>query len=354
MEIQQYSLPEINWLLSFPTEEVMRYWLNHEILDSPGLLMHIILGRILVFQMAKALPSGTEFDIDTALSLTTVYHATRQAADLGRLGKHTNPEVNKFMEGRLDMDYALDQAKKHAFSPWVIQWIQDYLINPDFRNQWYFPHETLAKDGKINWTEAIPMLTSWLIAGAMTQTSKRFQDLRDRRSEEIGVIELQYWKHKIENGEKIDLPAPIVKTALADISMNYVDEVSIIQWIKNGEVTDKKMGEWILNGFEEWTNNVLWEYARLAWIDDLYEFLEKWIDTIWESSPEKKKIIRNEFEQMLGRPLGQGEFIPYIDWFELLIKRIRWLKSEHTREVYRWKVSRSMKNIWKVVKTLSK
>ena len=73
------------------------------------------------------------------------------------------------------------------------------------------------------------MLTSWLIAGAMTQTSKRFQDLRDRRSEEIGVIELQYWKHKIENGEKIDLPAPIVKTALADISMNYVDEVSIIQ-----------------------------------------------------------------------------------------------------------------------------
>lgn len=79
--------------------------------------MHIILGRILVFQMAKALPSGTEFDIDTALSLTTVYHATRQAADLGRLGKHTNPEVNKFMEGRLDMDYALDQAKKHAFSP---------------------------------------------------------------------------------------------------------------------------------------------------------------------------------------------------------------------------------------------
>jgi hypothetical protein len=42
--------------------------------------------------------------------------------------------------------------------------IRHYLINPAYRESGYFPHETLQKNGQINWTEAIPMLTSWLIA----------------------------------------------------------------------------------------------------------------------------------------------------------------------------------------------
>lgn len=354
MNKQQYSLPEINWILSFPAEEVMKYGIEHDILDSPWLLAHIILCRILVFQMAKALPKSIDFDMDTALSLTTVYHATRQAADYGKVWKHPDPLVNEFMKTRWDMDYAFNQAIEHWFTPAITHWVWDYRINPNSREAWYFPHESLMKNGEINWTEAIPMLTSWLVAWPMTKTSIRFQDLRDRRSAEIGKLELPFWQKKISEWKDVVLPRPIVDIALKDAVMKYTREEDIIAWIRTGSVTNEIMWKWILDGYEEWANMVISEYARLAKIDDFYKFLEKWIDTIWESSPEKKKIIRSEFEQMLGRPLGQGEFIPYIDWFELLIKRIRWLKSKHTIEVYRWKVSRSMKNIWKVVKTLSK
>ena len=62
--------------------------------------MHILLGRIVVFQMAKALPKDSDFDIDTAMSLTTEYHATRQSADYGKSGKHSDPKVNEFMQNR--------------------------------------------------------------------------------------------------------------------------------------------------------------------------------------------------------------------------------------------------------------
>ena len=95
------------------------------------------------------------------------------------------------------MDYALQQAREHGLSPSVLQGIQHYLINPSSRESGYFPHETLSPNGKMNWTEAIPMLTSWLIAGAITHTDKRFKDLRDRRSEEIGKLELPYWQGQI-------------------------------------------------------------------------------------------------------------------------------------------------------------
>ena len=100
MDQQQYSLPELGRLLSFPTKEIMGYGLDHSLIESPGLLMHIVLGRILVFQLAKNLPKDIDFDIDTAMSLTTVYHATRQSADDGKAGRHIDPKVNEFMQNR--------------------------------------------------------------------------------------------------------------------------------------------------------------------------------------------------------------------------------------------------------------
>jgi hypothetical protein len=89
----------------------MKYGLDHQLLDSPGLPMHIMLGRMTVDALASALPEDVEFDIDTARSLTTVYHATRQAADYGKAGKHPDPKVNEFMETHGDMEYALRQAE---------------------------------------------------------------------------------------------------------------------------------------------------------------------------------------------------------------------------------------------------
>jgi hypothetical protein len=113
MNTKEYSLPPIHGILSFPSEEIMRYGLDHNLLNSPGLPMHIMLGRITVDALAKRLPKNVEFDIDTARSLTTVYHATRQAADYGKAGAHPDQEVNEFMKTHGDMEYAVMQAKKN-------------------------------------------------------------------------------------------------------------------------------------------------------------------------------------------------------------------------------------------------
>ena len=142
----------------------MRYGLDHNLLDSPGLPMHIMLGRMIVDALASALPEGVEFDIDTARSLTTVYHATRQSADYGKAGKHPDSKVNEFMQTHGDMEYALMQAERNSLSPAIIKGIRDYVNNPAHRENGYFPHETLVKNSVINWTEALPMLTSWLVA----------------------------------------------------------------------------------------------------------------------------------------------------------------------------------------------
>jgi hypothetical protein len=352
MQKLEYSLPPINGLLSFPTEEIMQYWLNENLLDSPGLLMHIILGRILVFQLAKALPKNIDFDLDTALSLTTIYHATRQNADYGKSGIHIDSQINEFMKFHGDMDYALLRAREKWLSSAVIKGISDYLITPKTRENWYFPHETLQKEGKINWTETIPMLTSWLVVGVITRIDKRFNDLRARRSAEIGKLELPYWKAKIDAGESISLPKPIVDIALKD--ENYTSEADIISWIGSWIITDAVMGKWILDGYEEWANEAIAEYSKLIWVDDFYAFLEKEMDTLWDAEVEKKAKIKQEFELMLGRPLKDWEFIPYIEGIDLLYKRIRWLKADSTRKVYREKIERSMRNISRVVEKLGK
>lgn len=355
MEKQQYSLPEINWLLSFPTEEITKYWLEHDLLDSPGLLAHIVLGRILVFQLAKWLPKGTEFDIDTALSLTTVYHATRQSADYGKAGKHPNPEVNEYMKDHHDMDYALKKAKEHGLILSIIQGIKDYLINPSVR-KWggYFPHETLEGGGKIKWTEALPMLTSWLVAGVITHMDKRFHDLRTRRSAEIGKLELPYWQNQLRMKNPIQLPRPIMQIALKDKNFSFQSEQDIVEAIRDGVITDEIMGKWILDGYEEWANHVVEEYCKLAGIDDFYAFLKEWIDALGTDQLEKKEKINKSFQKMLGRPLADDEFIPYIDGIDLLWERIAGLKSELTREVFRGKVRRSMEQIERVIGSLDK
>lgn len=354
MNKQQYSLPEINWLLSFPTEEVMKYGIEHDILDSPWLLAHIMLCRTLVFQIAKALPKNIDFDMDTALSLTTVYHATRQAADYGKAGKHPDPLVNEFMKTRWDMDFAMNQAIEHWFTPAINHWIWDYRINPNSREAWYFPHESLMKNGEINWTEAIPMLTSWLVAWPMTKISIRFQDLRDRRSAEIGKLELPFWQKKISEWKDVVLPRPIVDIALKDAVMKYTREEDIITWIRNGSVTNEIMWKWILDGYEEWANMVISEYCKVAKIDDFYKFLEHWVDAIGDYRPEKKKEIKDSYEKMIGRPLGTDEFIPYIEWLNLIFKRIWWIKVDTTKEIYRKKFIRTMSSIERSLSMLSK
>jgi hypothetical protein len=354
MNKQPYSLPDINGLLSLPTEEVMKYGIEHDILDSPWLLAHIILCRILVFQMAKALPKNIDFDMDTALSLTTVYHATRQAADYGKAWKHPDSLVNEFMKTRGDMDYALNQAIEHWFTVAITQWVWNYRINPNSREAWYFPHESLMKNSKINWTEAIPMLTSWLVVWPMTKTSIRFQDLRDRRSGEIGKLELPFWQKKISEWEDIALPQPIIDTAILDKTMSYKSEGDIVDGIRNGSVTNEVMWRWILDGYEQWANTVISEYCRIAKIDDFYKYLEYGVDTVGDYRSEKKTEIKKSFEKLIGRSLAQDEFIPYVEWLDLVFKRIWWLKVSNTKELYRQKLTRTMENIERTISFLSK
>ncbi len=354
MKKQQYSLPEISGLLSFPTEEVMRYGIKHDILNSSWLLAHIMLCRVLVFQMAKALPKSIDFDMDTALSLTTIYHATRQAADYGRLGRHSDPLVNELMKTRGEMDYALNQAIEHWFTVTITQWIRNYRVNPSSREAWYFPHESMVRNGTINWTEAISILTSWLVAWPITRASIRFQDLRDRRSGEIGKLELPFWQKKVSEWENITLPQPIIDTATQDKTMNYTSEADIVDGIQDGSVTNEIMWKWILDGYEEWANNVISEYCKIAKIDDFYKYLEHWVDAIGEFRSEKKMEIRKSFEKLIGRSLTQDEFIPYVEWLDLVFKRIWWLKVSNTKELYRKKFIRTMWNIKRTQSLLSK
>jgi hypothetical protein len=354
MKKQHYSLPEINWLISFPTEEVMMFWIEHDILDSPWLLAHVMLCRALVFHMAKAISKNTYFDIDIALSLTTVYHATRQAADYGKLGKHHDPIVNEFMRTRWDMDYALNQAVEHWFSPAITYWVWNYRINPNSRESGYFPNESLMKEGNINWTEAIPMLTSWLVAWAITKVSIRFQDLRDRRSWEIGKLELPFWKNKILEWKKISLPKPITDIAIKDKTLHFKSEDDIIAWIQDWSVTNEILWKWILDWYEEWANMVIAEYCKICKINDFYKFLESGMDTIWDGRIDKKNDIKKSFERLLGRPITKDEFIPYVDWLDLVFNRIAWLKVDATRAIYQKKLIRIMSNIERVTTLLSK
>lgn len=352
MNKKRYSLPDIDWLLSFPTDEVMRYGISHDILDSPGLLTHVMLCRVLVFQLAKALPKNIPFNIDTALSLTTVYHATRQAADYGKVWKHPDPLVNEFMKTRWDMDFALNQAVEHWFHPDIVHWVANYRINPNSREAGYFPHESLSRNNVVNWTESIPMLTSWLVAGTITKTSIRFQDLRDRRSEEIGKLELPFWQKKIMDWEEVHLPEPIV--AIATRESDYPDEDSIILWIKNGAINNAIMWKWILDWYEEWANMIIAEYCKLAGIDDFYKYLEDWVDVVGDARPWIKREIRTAFESLIGRPLGKNEFIPYVEWIDLVFKRIQWIKVASTRDLYHKKLTRIMSSAERTVWFLSK
>ena len=56
--------------------------------------------------------------------------------------------------------------------------------------------------------------------------NKRFDDLRSRRSAEIGKLELPYWKMKIDANEEVSLPQPIVDIATREGVYN--DEADII------------------------------------------------------------------------------------------------------------------------------
>lgn len=56
MQKLEYSLPPISGILSFPSEEIMQYALQHNLLDSSGLPMHILLGRMIVYQMGSHIP----------------------------------------------------------------------------------------------------------------------------------------------------------------------------------------------------------------------------------------------------------------------------------------------------------
>jgi hypothetical protein len=60
------------------------------------------------------------------------------------------------------MDFALFKAIEYKFDHKIIDGIQNFIINPLNRKA-YFPDETLEKNRKINLTQSIAMLASWLV-----------------------------------------------------------------------------------------------------------------------------------------------------------------------------------------------
>jgi len=86
MDKNRYSLkPIADDKLPLPTEELMQYGIENDVLESPGLMMHVVLSRIVTLAMIKKIQEhGEPIREDVAMVLNTAYHATRQKADFGR------------------------------------------------------------------------------------------------------------------------------------------------------------------------------------------------------------------------------------------------------------------------------
>lgn len=329
MQEQHFSLTTISDFLSLPWQRLMDHALKNRLTESPWLLLHSLLCRIVAYALAKNLPEKL-VNIDVLLSLGLVSHSTRVIADEGLKGVHINPNINQYMKTHSTLDFAYQDGIIESF-PWEIQeWILHFINNPRTRVG-YFPHETIVnRKGEINWTEALYQISSWSIAGGITTLDKRFDDLRNRRSEEIWKLELDYIKEKIWTWENYRIPEPILNAAAQSLWYMVTSESlkSLIQgniWVDN-----KKMWEWILNSYQVWANSVRKKYCELIWVADFDIFLRQQIDTVKDSHVHEK--IKNSFEWAIWRKLRDDEFFPTIPGMDLIYKRIWAMKVESTQE----------------------
>lgn len=344
----KYSLPDFYWF-SFPTKDIINFWLEHNLVDSPWLLMHTFLCRILTLYLSKNLPNDIEIDLDLALSLTTIYHFSRQEADYWKIWKSKDEETNKFMEQNSDIDYAIFEAMKYWFDESIIEWTKHFIINPKTREN-YFPNETLETNWNINWTRAIPMLASWLTTWSIINTKKRFDDLKNRRSWEIWKLELDNIKEKLNSWINIWIPKQILDVAIRENNFDVKSENELLDLIKSWEITNEIMWLWILLWYEEYANKIINEYCKLCGIDDFYSFLTEWLCLVKDE--EEKNKIKLEFEKYLNRPLQEDEIIPYLPWIELVFKRLSFLKIKEFREKYKNRIIKILKNLESITNKL--
>lgn len=335
-----------------PKQDIINFWLEHSLTDSPWLLMHIFLSRILIITLSEKIPKNVDFDLDTAMNLATVYHSSRQEADYWKMWISKNQETNKFMQDNWDMDYALEEVKKSNFDSKIVNWIQNYIITPKNRVK-YFPHDSLEKDWEMNITESIAMLASWLIAWVITNTDKRFDDLIERRNWEIWKLELDYIKNEIKySNENEDLISQsIFEIASKDNRFNIKTKKDIIKLIKESKINNEIIWEWILNWYKDYANKIIQKYCEITWVKDFYWNLKDSIDIIDDKNYKEK--IKKTYEKFLWRELKQDEMIPYIPWVELAFKRLALLKTKETKDIYKKRIEKILEESEKVIRHLS-
>jgi hypothetical protein len=347
MEKQQYSLPPIADFLSLPWQKLMDHALKNRLMDSPWLLLHSLLCRIITYTLAKQLPSE-KVDVDTLLSLGLVSHSTRLIAEEGIQWIHPDPAMNEYMQNHSNIDFAYQDAISEWFSSEIIEWIQHFTGNPRTR-MGYFPHETMMNGGAINWTEALYQIASWSIAWWITTLDMRFDDLRARRSIDIWKLELDYIKEQIRMEGAYIVPEPIVRAAWIslgqDITSDTLKDMIQEEW---SIIDDKKLWEWMLNSYEEWADMVRKKYCEMVWVDDFDVFLREQMDAV--SDPEMKLKIHSSFESAIWRKLRDDEFFPAMPGIDLIYKRIWAMKMEWTKERARKNVERLMMNIDRVTR----
>lgn len=331
---------------------MMKFWLEHNLIESPWLLMHTFLCRIITLFLCKKLEenSNVKLDIDLALSLATIYHFTRQEADYWKSWNSKDNNINIFMKNHWDMEFAIERAKEYWLNNDIINWIGSYIINPSERKS-YFPNESLENNWNIDWNKSIPMISSWLVAWAISNTTNRFQDLKNRRSWEIWKLELDFINSNLLVNNNIQIAQSILEKAM-DSDLKIENNQELINLIKKWLISNELIWIWILNWYEKWTNKVINMYCEICGIDDFYVFLKKWLNTV--NNKNNEKIIDEEFEKFLWRKLESYEFIPHLQWIELVFKRISKLKLEKNSNNYKRKISHILTNINQVVRRIKK
>lgn len=352
MDKSRYTLaPIAENRLPLPTEELMQYGIDNDVLDSPWLMMHVILSRIVTLSMIKKMKEGNHgntIDENVAMALNTVYHATRQRADFGREGKKSE-EINAFMQDHDDMDFALKQAIEHRwgdkkFDEGMIKGIKDYRRNPRTRT-WYFPQETLEKDWIIDRTETIPLLTSRLIAWPICSVEDRFLDLRTRRSEEIWKPELDYIIEQLQAKKDIRIAEPLLETAKQDTELAIHNEEDLKNLIVSWKIDSKKMWVWMLDGYEERCKKAIAQFCEICHIDNFHARLKSDVQVVKDET--KVASMEDKFKTYLWRDLKSDEFIPHLPGIDIIYKRISRIKAEMQaiQKINKWSAGQLMDNL---------
>lgn len=347
MDTSKYTLTPIQDFLPLPWQRLMDHMLKNRLMESSGLPLHTLLCGIVAYHLAKNLPPEM-VDIETLLSLGVVSHATRVTADEGLAWKHADPKINKYMENHSNLDFAYEDAIQEGFPPWIIEWLHNFSVNPKTRSS-YFPHETMIKNWVINWTEALYQIASWSVVGGVTTLHARFDDLRTRRSAEVWKLELDFIKEQIQNCGRYVVPEPILQEASNELGIQITSsEISRMIINKESYLDDKRMGEWIFNGYESWADIVRKKYCEMVWVDNFDRFLRTQIDTI--SDPQMREKINTTFESAIWRKLRDNEFCPTMSGIDLIYKRIWAMKVEATKEKAKIRMERLMGHIDRVIR----